>query len=208
MVANHAHKKLARLIVEDSRGTVSYTEAMARSKRLHSVGENERAKRRLFTDMLIVERAGAILRSGRDLIVFGMTSTGKSSAAYSAIESSGLASLILEGDYRAAAFVRAVVDDSVTVRSFDAEPKSAERDIELVMADEILHERPLLEQQLKNAHRRVLVVHARNRDDALWRIDHLFPGLVLNSPAFLEGVLEDRISPRIPGRRSLRFYEE
>lgn len=201
MVANHAHKKLARELMANSEQPLSYTRAMehvAKMDSLRSMSSIELTSE----SRSAIARASQSLVAGSDLVIFGLAGTGKSTAAYSLLQEMQLRSLILTSHYLEAAYLRSYLQNaSVSVKPQHLFAGIAPKiGAEVVLVDEL--RRPFADQgaQLSAADRRIVVVHARTMDDAQWRLKRMLPELELKNPSFIQAELNS-------GKRSLRLYE-
>lgn len=209
MVANHAHKKLARQLMANSQHSMSYTTALDHAARIAHATKLESLRGVNSVELsaetrAIVARAAENLVAGHDLVIFGLTGAGKSTAAYSVLEEAGLQSLILTSNYLEAAYLRSYL------QKFPALVQAQHRftgavamaDTDAVLVDELRSSFADQGAQLSATQRRIIVVHGRTLEDAKWRIDRMLPELELRSPVFLEAFLDESKN------RRLSLYED
>lgn len=203
MVANHALKKLARELIANSEHPLSYTDAMAHVTKINDLHS-------ISTLRLTAESKGAIARAaqslvaGSDLVIFGKSGTGKSTAAYSVLEEAQLRSLILTSHYLEAAYLRSYLNVPVLVQPQHLFAGIAPKlGVEVVVVDELRRSFADQGAQLSAAERRVIVVHGNDPDSARERIDRMLPELELRSPVFVEAIYDSKIDVS----RRLRIYE-
>ncbi len=199
MVANHSLKQDARKLMELSPG-LSLTDAklIARATRSAAVASKNYSDR----DRQVVSMAAQLMATGRDLVVFGNTASGKTTAFRSILNASALRSILLADsseEYALAMERTAVVERAFWYR-YPRQLGSLAP--EIIACDELRGADSELVDALQSVAVRALVVHAPSPGAALDRLRFDAPGLSLKDPIFVEAVCNQRT----PVKRLLRLH--
>ncbi len=198
MVANHAQKKIARQIIANSNYPVSFTEAMAHAEKIDSL-RGIRLLELPAESKRMVDEASRALIGGRELVIFGLTGSGKSTAVYSILQELQLRSAILASHYLEAAMLRSYLSvsgvDSI-VQSQHHFSGSVPTRAEVLVVDELLNSFAGQGAQLSTVMPKIIVVHGRDVANARFRIGYIMPELELRSPVFLEAVYDQKSRTR------------
>lgn len=203
MVANHAHKKLARQLMANSQYPMSYTTAMDHAARIVHDAKLESLRgissvELSANDRAVIAQAAVSLAGGSDLVIFGLAGTGKSTAAYSVLEAAQLRSLLLTSNYLEAAYLRSYLQNIDTFvqaqHLFAGLPEKF--DPEAILVDELRNSFAAQGAQLSTAERRVIVLHGSTVENAQQRLGRMLPELELRSPVFLEAIYDQTLRTR------------
>jgi len=138
------------------------------------------------------------LQQGRDIVVFGVTGTGKSTLADSIIELSKLRSLLLvEGVQRYARRASNAVVLDAEVAAANGSTELLRIGSDLIALDELRAGSREIEMLLELAPSRLIVVHAATPKIALSRIANSLPSTTLRKPLLIEAAIERREPARI-----------
>ena len=196
MVINHAHKKLARQLIANSEYPLSYTKAMTHASKMYKLRGIDALELTAESKSIIAEVSQSLV-AGSDLVIFGKSATGKSTAAYSVLEETQLRSLILPNDYLETAYLKNYLNVSALVQPQHLFAGiTPELDAEVVVVDELRNSFIDQGAQLSAAECRVIVVHAMTPDYARWRINQILPELDLRAPVFLEAISDTKLRSR------------
>jgi len=178
---------------------MSYTEAMARIAHAAKIDSLLRISSLELSpeNSDVVAEAIQHLVAGSDLVIFGLAGSGRSTAAYSVLQTTQLRSHILTSHRLETALLRSYLVAYSSVQAQDRFNGNILIGAEVLMVDE-LH-RSFADQgaQLSTTVPRILVVQGKNLDDARWNLERTVPELVLRSPVFLEATYD----------RVLKLYE-
>lgn len=156
-----------------------------------------------------IQRTAELMDRRRDLVIFGSGQSGKSTAAQAVIEELKLSALLVLNHREDPLGYCPVMGES-----FDAVAKAHPVELELIeqgsfelmVADEIFTDIPILEDQLELFGQRIIVVHGHDLADGRRRVDALMPRLRLNEPLFLQTIRGNSNEPG-PGRSTYRLHE-
>lgn len=193
MVANHAQKKLARELMERSPG-LSLTDAKLIVAAIEAAGQG--SSRLSPTDRAIVRQAAKAVASGRDLVIFGNTATGKTGALRSVLSQSTLRSMLLtESRWEAEQDVDGTVVIDGSVYSEDTAASLLTLGAELIGVDGFGSRGRHLKTVLAAAPFRAIALHAPSPGAALEWIGRIAPELELRDPLFLEAIYDPEAIP-------------
>lgn len=200
MVANHSLKQEARKLMELSPG-LSLTDAKL------IVGATRFASEALRgysdRDRQVISMAARLVDSGRDLVVFGNTASGKTTALRSILSASSLRSVLLaENAFEASLELEGAVVLNAQLW-YQHAGELNRLGVELLSCDELYRTSDSsLVAALQSAPVRALVIHAPSPGAALDRLRLTAPELSLKNPIFVEAVY----SESIPTGRLLRLH--
>lgn len=187
MVANHSQKKQARALMEESGNRLNLTEAMAKAEDIRSSGQGGKRILILDSNRSTLERIGEEIRTGRDILVFGATGSGKTSVLWRLIHWAKLKTLLITGSAIEAVYAQGLLEDLNLEARFaeQALPETIPADLELVCFDDLRQDIswPVLEDFRGS---RIVTIHGQDPKDALLRLQNGYGSLGLTNPLLIE----------------------
>lgn len=193
MVANHAHKKLARQLMEQSPG-LSLTDAKLIVAATESAVQG--SANLSLTDQAVAQQAASIVASGRDLIIFGSSGTGKTGALRAVLGASPLRSVFLAESQRES---EQEITGTVVLDGSSYSEQTAlgvlSMGAELIGVDDFGYRGRHLGAVLAGAPLRIIAIHAPSPGAALEKISRVAPDLELRDPFFVEALYDFDATP-------------